>query len=295
MEKTLTINSYLKKRNIRQIPSIPKLTINPYYKFTISHNKICPNSSYNKMENKIINTELSTKFNDYNLLNTKTFDTPKKYLFKTIWTDTSSSLNRNNRKALFLKTCNAKVTKRTNKSQKVSMKILNDFFKPSITKNNKSFFTPKKQKRISKNFNFSSENKKEMSPNNYLYYYFPNLFNVPNNRIVGPQNLNSSKFFVAPLPPLSFKEEVKNLQVFPVFKRNKENTKTPCISIISDYKENKENKEQKNPVFIEKLYKIDVLKNLRFGFKNSVEKSKYCNLIKSFYTAKNLKFILPKS
>ena len=62
-------------------------------------------------------------------------------------------------------------------------------------------------------------------------------------------------------------------------------------SIISS----KKDKDQNNPVFIEKLYNSDVLKNLRFGFKNPVEKSKFKNLIKSFYTAKNLKYILPKS
>jgi hypothetical protein len=291
MDKTLTINSYLKKSVIKQIPSIPKLTINPSYNITLYHNKIYPNINYKKMENKIISTEISTKCNNYKLINKNFFESPKKYLFKTIWTDCNSSLNKN-RKTLFLKTTKTKFTKGTNRSQKVSMKILNDFFKPEITKSEKIIFTPKKQIRINKNHNNLNESKKDIPPNNYLYYYFPNLFNVPNNRVLGPQHLNSSKFFIAPIPKQSFKEEVKSLKVFrPVINNINENSKNLGSSISSN---KKQKNTQKNPVFLEKLYNIDVLKNLRFGFKNSVERGKFNNLIKSFYTAQNLKFILPE-
>lgn len=292
MDKTLTINSYMKKNNIKLIPSIPKLKISPYYNITTYNNKIYPNRYYNKMESKITNTESFPKFNNYKLLNTYTSESSKKYIFKTIWTDGNSSLKNNDNKAIFLKTNKFKTKGNINKSQKVSMKILNDFFKPETLQSNKSIFTPKKIKRPNKTINFSCENKKEIPSNNYLYYYFPNLFNVPNNRVIGPQKLNSSKFFVSPLPSLEFKEEVNNLKVYPFINRNFENVKTMSSSIISN---NKETKSTKHPLFIEKLYNIDVLKNLRFGFKNSVEKGKYNNLIKSFYTAKNLKFILPKS
>ena len=48
------------------------------------------------------------------------------------------------------------------------------FFKPESTKSYKSIFTPKKIKKFNRNYNFPTENKKEVSPNNYLYYYFPN-------------------------------------------------------------------------------------------------------------------------
>jgi len=290
MDKYLTINSYLKKNNNKQSPSIPKLKINPSYNITIYHNKIYPNRNYDKMENKIINTELSSKFNNYMLLNRRTSDSPNKYLFKTIWTEANSSLkNNNNKKTLFLKTSKSKFARKTNRSEKVSMKLLNDFFKPEYTQTNKSIFTPTKFKKINKTYNCSTENKKEKHQNNYLYFYFPNLFNNPNNRIVDPK-LNSSKFLVAPLPALSFNEEVKNLKVCKVNTKTNENGKSMYSSIISSKKDN----DQNNPVFIEKLYNIDVLKNLRFGFKNPVEKSKFRNLIKSFYTAKNLKYILPK-
>ena len=288
MDKFLTINSYLRKGENNPNFSIPKMKINSFYNITTYNNKIYPNRSYHKMENKLINTELSSKFNNYMLLHKK--PSQNKYLFKTIWTEASSSLKNNNKKTLFLKTIKSKFARKTNRSEKVSMKLLNDFFKPESTQTDKSIFTPTRFKKINKIYNCSTENRKERHPNNYLYFYFPNLFNNPNNRIVDPK-LNSSKFLVAPLPTLSFNEEVKNLKVTKIKNKNNENGKSMYSSIIS----NNKSKEQNNPVFIEKLYNIDVLKNLRFGFKNPVEKSKFRNLIKSFYTAKNLKYILPKT
>jgi len=292
MDKYLTINSYLKKYNNKPSPLIPKLKINSYYNLTTYHNKIYPNRNFSRVDNKITNTEFSQKFNNYKLLNKKTSESPKKDLFKTIWTEGNSSLKHSNKKNSFVKTNKSKFVRTTNRTQKVSMKLLNDFFKPELTKNDESIFTPKRLTKTNKIYNCSTDIKKEVPPHNYLYFYFPNLFNVPNNRIMGPNNLNSSKFLMAPLPTLSFNEEVKNLKVSRINNKNNEIGKSIGSSIISD---KKENKEQKNPVFIEKLYNIDVLKNVRFGFKNSIERSKYKNLIKAFYTAKNLKYVFPKS
>ena len=81
------------------------------------------------------------------------------------------------------------------------------------------------------------------------------------------------------------------MKISPVINKDNEKETSLHSSIIS---KEKENKEKENPVFIEKSTNIDILRNLRFGFKNSIEKSKYSNLIKSFYTAKNLKLIFPK-
>ena len=277
MDKFLTINSYLKKSdNVPKI-SIPKLKMNSFYNITTYNNKIYPNRNYNKMENKFINTELSTKFNNYMLL--QKIPSQNNCLFKTIWTEASSLLHNSNKKTIDFKNSKSKVIHKTNKSQKVSLKLLNDFFKPKIAKSYNSILTPKKPKKTKKYINYPSETKKEMSPNNYLYYYFPNLFNVPNNRIVGPKNLNSSKFFAAPLPTLSFKEEVKNLKIFRINNnKNNENKNSIYSSIITGGAE-KDKENETHPVFLEKLYSIDVLKNIRFGFKNSVEKGKFNNLI----------------
>ena len=294
MDKYLTINSCLRKSDNNPNFSIPRMKINSFYNITTYNNKIYPNRNYNKMENKLINTELSSKFNNYMLLYKK--PSQNNYLFKTIWTEASSSLHNTNKKTIYFKGTKPKLTNKTNEPKKISLKLLNDFFNPETTKSHKSISTPKKPKKPKIYINYPSETKKEMSPNNYLYYYFPNLFNVPNNRIVGPKNLNSSKFFASPLPTLSFNEEVKNLKV-PQIRNNKnnENGKSICSYLDTKDKEKEDEKQKNNPIFLEKLYSIDVLKNIRFGFKNSVERGKFNNLIKSFYTARNLKYILPKS
>ena len=49
-----------------------------------------------------------------------------------------------NKKYLPLKTSKTKFKRKINNSQKVSMKILNVFFKPESTKSYKSIFTPNK-------------------------------------------------------------------------------------------------------------------------------------------------------
>ena len=147
MDKHLTINSYLKKNNKKQNHPLPKLSINQSYNITIYHNKIYSNRNYNRIENKFINTEASTKFHDYLVLNRKISDSQNKYLFKTIWTEGNPSLKHYNKKYFSLKTSKPKFTRKINNSQKVSMKILNVFFKPESTKSHKSIFTPKKIKK----------------------------------------------------------------------------------------------------------------------------------------------------
>ena len=300
MAKYLTINSYLKKDDQKYKSSLPKLTINSCYNISIYNNKIYPNHNYCRTENKLINTEASSKFNNYMLLNKKSLKSSNKSLFKTILFKKNTSLSKSKNEKLFSRNSHTNLFRKTNpintnKSQKIPLKLMNDFFKPEITKSNKTIFTPKKLQRTNKIFNFSSEGKKEMYPNNYLYYYYPNLFNVPNNRIMSETRIDPSKYLIAPIPTKSFDEEVKSLKDSQLKNQNDNeyiNGKSLYSSIITNSKDNE--KQQNNPVFIEKSYSFDILKNLRFGFKNSVEKGKFRNFINSFYTSRNLKFILPK-
>ena len=296
MDKYLTINSYLKKNEHINRRSIPKLTINSSYSITTYNNKIYPNHYYCKTENKPIYRKDSSKINNFMLLNRISLKSPNNN-FKTISCGKKSSLNNSNKERFFLKNSQSKILRKTNKSQKVSLKLINDFFKPEMTKSYKSILTPKKMLKTKKNFNFSGEAKKEMFPNNYLYYYFPNLFNVPNNRIMTQTKINPSKYLIAPVPTQCFNEEVKSLKVSHIKNQTDNNNylngSNFYSSIITNNKDNE--KQQNNPVFLEKLYSIDVLKNLRFGFKNPVEKGKYKNFINAFNTSRNLKFILPIS
>ena len=282
MENYLTINSYLRKNNNNHRPSIPKLTINSCYNITTYNNKIYPNHNYSKTENKLINTEIPPKFNNYMLLNKNYLKSPNYNLFKTISYEKNSSFKRANKPNIYSRNNKSKLSRRTNKSQKVSLKLMNDFFKPEITQSYKSILTPSKIQKSKINFNFSGEAKKEMFPNNYLYYYYPNLFNVPNNRIMSPHKINPSKFLIAPLPTTSFNEEVKSLKVTQIKNQNESYNNSIGKSLYSSIITSKDNEKQNNPVFLEKLYSIDVLKNLRFGFKNSIERGKYKNFIKSF-------------
>ena len=59
---------------------------------------------------------------------------------------------------------------------------------------------------------------------------------------------------------------------------------------INNLSKSKINNDKIEPIFIEKVYTINILKNLRFNFQNIVEKGKHKNFINSFYIARNLKF-----
>jgi hypothetical protein len=290
MDKLIRIIPYRNKITNKKTLSIPKITINPDYNITTYKNTIYPNKNYTRIENKLLSTELSSKFNNYKLFHKNYLDNKSNHLYKTIWTDGNTHSNNSHKKAIYLRTTKTKLIKNTNKSHKVPTKLLNDFFKPQLTESYKSMFSPTKIKKFKKNYNYPSESKKEISPHNYLYYYFPNLFNVPNNRITGPQNLDSSKYLISPVPTISFNEEVQTLKVSRTNNNNNENDKNLYTSINNSGEKNNKN----NPLFIQKFYDIDLLKNVRFEFKNSIERAKYNNLVKSFYTARNLKYVLAK-
>jgi len=173
------------------------------------------------------------------------------------------------------------LSKYNNKSEKISLKIINDCFKPETDRNTSSRNTRINNK-LFKKTNFSTQANKTNSTINNLSYYFPNLFNAPYNKISSPyKKLNTSRFFFKNLKELKYDENVKNLSLI---KKNNMMNKAENLS------KSKINKEKIGPIFIEKVYTINILKNLRFNFQNLVEKGKHKNFINSFYITRNLKF-----
>jgi hypothetical protein len=168
-------------------------------------------------------------------------------------------------------------SKLNNKSEKISLKlIVNEFCKPDEKIRIKNKVNMMRSSIIRKK-NYSTQYTKTTSSNNNLSYYYPKLFNVPYNRLLPPDNnINTSTFFFKNLKALNYDEEIKSFTV----KKNNNNKKK--IDKIIDNK--------KKPIFIEKIYNFDILKNLRFTFKNPIEKGKLKNFINDFYITKNLEF-----
>ena len=152
-----------------------------------------------------------------------------------------------------------------NKSEKIPLKILNEFFKPDIKKiKNKNKKFEIMHKKIFRKQNCSMQTNKINTSNNNLSYYFPNLFNVPYNKISSPdKHLNTSRFFFKNLKELKYDENVKN---FTLVRKNNNSHENDNLS------KSKFNNESNEPIFIEKEYSLNVLKHLRFNFKNLVEK-----------------------
>lgn len=170
---------------------------------------------------------------------------------------------------------------KNNKSEKISLKIINDYFKPEIERNINDKNTRINYK-VLKKTNFSTQANKTNSTINNLSYYFPNLFNVPYNKISSPnKKLNTSRFFFKNLKELKYDENVKNLSLI---------KKNNIMNDVDNLSKSKINNEKIGPIFIEKVYTINILKNLRFNFQNLVEKGKHKNFINSFYITRNLKF-----
>ena len=168
-----------------------------------------------------------------------------------------------------------------NESEKISLKIINDCFKPETERNLNNKNVRINPKLLKKSY-FSTQANKTNSTINNLSYYFPNLFNVPYNKISSPyKKLNTSRFFFKNLKELKYDENVKNLSLI---------KKSNIMSKVDNISKNKINNERIGPIFIEKVYTINILKNLRFNFQNIVEKGKHKNFINSFYITRNLKF-----
>ena len=245
--------------------------ISPYRNVIIhSHREYKPKKI---IYQKIYNDKMPTS--NISISNYNKSDIPKnKYLFKTFSLEKKYSLsNKNYRKFIKLKNKENNFSRQNHKSEKISLKLnVNDSYKSDEIENKTDFFRNK----INRNKNSSIQYSKTTSSNNNLSYYFPNLFNVPYNRLFSPEkNINTSKFLFKNLKELNYDEEIKNLSLI-------KKKKTKNIST--------EEKNNRKPIFIEKVYNFDILKNLRFNFKNSIEKGKYKNFINSFYISRNLQF-----
>ena len=150
--------------------------------------------------------------------------------------------------------------------------------KSKITKKFKS--GQKKPKTFLKK-NMSTERNNELSSTDKnLSYYYPNLFNISHNKI---KNINSlmkndfsvSRFFFNRINGSNYDNEIRRFKV----------TIKPKAIANTDENNNKE----ENKMFTEKIYNIDVLKNVRFNFKDSIERSKYKDFLNSFNTTRNIK------
>ena len=278
MNCSKTIKSYRNKINkLNKIFSLlPKQYLNtetnisPYRERQIySYRDYKPNKEKYK---NILNTEVFPIYNNSNLLSTFNKDNfsnfSNNYILKT--------LNEKNKlKHLSLSCKKSKkfinnLSKFNNKSEKISLKIINDYFKPETESslNNKN---NRLNQKILKKSNLSTQDNKINSTNNNLSYYFPNLFNVSYNKISSPyKKLITSRFFFKNLKELKYDENVKNLSL--VKKNNIMNNDNLSKSKISN--------ENIGPIFIEKVYTFNILKNLRFNFQNLVEKGKHKNFIK---------------
>ncbi len=268
--KLNTIYSLLPKRLLKTDSNIPSL----------KQRKIDSYRDFKPIKIKTTNT-ISTDIFSSNNISLSNFD--KSYilynkLFKTLKQEKKLSLTCKKIKKI---TSPQKDSPKQNKSEKISLKIINDFFKPEISKIYKNKKNILKHK-INRKQNLSTKVNKTNSSNNNLCYYFPNLFNVPYNKITSPEkNLNTSRYFFKNLKELKYDENVKNLTLF---KRNNN------VNENDNFSNSKFNKENIEPIFTEKVYSFNILKNLRFNFKTLVEKGKNKNFINSFYITRNLKF-----
>lgn len=162
-----------------------------------------------------------------------------------------------------------------NASEKITIKTINCNFKPETERlltNNK---TNLKKKKIFRKMNHSTDYKKTIPTISHLIYYYPNLYNFPYNRKLLPKlGLYESKILFKNLKELNYNDQVRKLKLI---KRNNTNNDSCCT-------------KTNEPLFIEETFTCDLLKNVRFNFKNSTEKQKFKHYLKSFNTAVNLKF-----
>lgn len=284
MNESQTINSYRNSVNKlnKNVSFIPKRILNTESNiYTIRDNKTHTFRDF-KPKKIIIRNSNNNMVSTYN--NSMSHFNKNKiyndYLLKKINNEKTLSLSCKKYKNFTYKDNNKNNSSRyNNKPKKIKLNIITNYFNPEETDRTLySIQTIKKHKPKNNRINNNSTQVNKINPtNNDLCYYFPNLYNVPYNKIVAPdQNLNISKYFFKNLKDLNYNENLKNLSLI---KKNKK----VCLS------ESKCNNEKK-PIFIEKVYTFDILKNLRFNFKNVIEKGKHKNFINSFYITRYLEF-----
>ena len=246
----------------------PKRYYNTNYNFSFFNSN--QTHSYRNFRSKRINIS-----NDNEIM------TPKNHennLFKT-YSKTNRFFLTHKKLKKVMKPKNNDSSQNSKNTKNIAIKIINDYFKPKteniIKKKHESIRHNSKKK-----MNYSNEYNKTTSTYNNLSYYFPNLFNLNNNKILSPdKHLNKSKFLFKNINEYNFNEEIKNLSLI---NKNDKN--------FSSFKIKNNDSKTIEPLFIEKIYTFDILKNVRFKFENSVEKSKFRNYINSFNKAINLKF-----
>jgi len=278
MNESKTIKSYRNKESrLNGLYSItPKKYTNTEYNTSSNTN----NNIYSYIRHKKINLRnISTKIYPSNTIsNTNNNSNLYNSLLKTVAKEKDLPFSYKKYKTLFKKK-NNNYTSRNYKSEKLSLKFLNDFFKPEsneLTFNNNF---RKKMHKISRKNNFSSNftpTVKTTNNNLDLICSFPKLFNIPHNKMNSRDiSVNTSRFFFTNVNNLKYFENVRKLTL---------TRKNPNSNFnISD------NLRKTKPIFIEKLYTFDILKNVRFQIGNR-EREKFKHFFNSFYKARNLKF-----
>lgn len=208
-------------------------------------------------------------------------DTPQNYLYNTYQEQNKFFLTFKNRKFFKLKNSNNSHHPR-HASEKISIKTLNYNIKPEtdrlLTDNKISI----KKTKIVKRKNYSTDCQKTIPTISHLIYYYPNLYNFPYNKKLLPKlGLYDSKILFKNLKELNYNDQIRKLKLI---KRNNTNTNSNANTISDSCTKTNE------PLFIEETFTYDLLKNVRFNFKNSIEKQKFRNYLKSFNTTVNLKF-----
>ena len=206
-------------------------------------------------------------------------DTHQNYLYNTFQEQNNFFLTFKNKKYPKLKNIN-KSQHQYNISEKITIKTINTDFKP----NTERLFTNNKIKikktKYARKINYSTDYKKTIPTISHLIYYYPNLYNLPYNRKLLPKlGLYESKILFRNLKELNYNDQVRKLKLI---KRNNTNN--------SNNTNNDSCAKTNEPLFIEETFTYDLLKNVRFNFKNSTEKEKFRHYLKSFNTTVNLKF-----
>ncbi len=197
------------------------------------------------------------------------------YFLKTYEFNNKYSLSNKKGKNIF-KLKDNNTSKLNNKSEKITLKLIVNEFSKSNEKDRLKNKVNMMRSSIIRKKNYSTQYNKTTSSNNNLSYCYPNLFNVPYNRLLSPENnINKSNFFFKNLKALNYDEEIKTFTI-------KKNNNSKC----NDKKPN----NNKKPIFIEKIYNFDILKNLRFAFKSPIEKGKLKHYTNDFNITKNIQF-----
>ena len=226
----------------------------------------------------------------------------KIYNSKTYRNDDFFSINKNNNKNKYISVKNF-ITARKYYPSYLKNRILNEIKNnnsnmtsgtetidlKNLNRNLGKYKIKKKIKIGNKNANLyqkrymSTERNNELSSTDKnLSYYYPNLFNISHNKIKNINSLmknefNISHFLFKRINDSNYNKEIRQFQV----------TIKPKSETKNNDNSNGKKKEE-NKLFTEKVYNFDILKNIRLNFKNSIERAKYKDFIRTFNTTRNI-------